>query len=60
MSTLISSNYPCLEHIFMVPNVFESFKFYCLFFISSTTLASPEYFLNVVQGTNQSVVDICS
>ena len=27
--TLISSNYPCLEYIFMVPNVFEPLKFYC-------------------------------
>ena len=25
---LISSNYPCLEHISMVPNVFEPLKFY--------------------------------
>ena len=29
--TLISSNYPCLEHIFMVPKVFEPLKFYCTF-----------------------------
>ena len=27
--TLISSNYPCLEHIFMVRKVFEPLKFYC-------------------------------
>ena len=27
--TLISSNYPCLEHIYMVPKVFEPSKFYC-------------------------------
>ena len=27
--TLISSNYPFLEHIFMVPKVFEPLKFYC-------------------------------
>ena len=26
--TLISSNYPCLEYIFMVPKVFEPLKFY--------------------------------
>ena len=26
--TLISSNYPSLEHIFMVPKVFEPLKFY--------------------------------
>ena len=29
--TLISSNYPCLEHIFMVPTAFEPLKFYCMF-----------------------------
>ena len=28
-STLIGSNYPCLELIFMVPMVFESLKFDC-------------------------------
>ena len=28
--TLIGSNYPCLEHIFMVPKVFEPLKFYCM------------------------------
>ena len=30
---LISSDYPCLEHIFMVPKVFEPLKFYytCIF-----------------------------
>ena len=27
--TLVSSNYPCLEHIFMIPKVFEPLKFYC-------------------------------
>ena len=27
--TLISSNYPCLELIFMVPKVFEPLKFDC-------------------------------
>ena len=28
--TLISSNYPCLEHIFMVQKVFKPLKFYCI------------------------------
>ena len=27
--TLISSNFPCLEHIFMIPKVFEPLNFYC-------------------------------
>ena len=27
--TLVSLNYPCLEHIFKVPKVFEPLKFYC-------------------------------
>ena len=30
LSTLIGSNYPCLELIFMVPEVFELLKFYCI------------------------------
>ena len=29
LSTLIGSNYPCLELIFMVPKVFEPLKFNC-------------------------------
>ena len=28
--TLNSSNYPCLEHIFIGPNVFEPLKFDCI------------------------------
>ena len=28
--TLISLNYPCLEHIFMVIKVFKPLKFYCI------------------------------
>ena len=28
--TLISSNYPCLEHFFTVPKVFKPLKFYCI------------------------------
>ena len=30
--TLISSNYPCLEHIFIVPKVFDPLKFDCILF----------------------------
>ena len=30
LSTLIGSNYPCLELIFMVPKVFEPLKFYSI------------------------------
>ena len=29
MLTLSSSNYPCLEHVFMVPKMFEPLKFDC-------------------------------
>ena len=29
LSTLIGSNYPCLELVFMVPMVFEPLKFDC-------------------------------
>ena len=31
--TLISSNYPCLEHLFMVPKVFKPLKFDCTWFV---------------------------
>ena len=30
LSTLIGSNYPCLELIFMAPKVFEPLKFHCI------------------------------
>ena len=30
MINTISSNYPCLEDLFMVPEVFESLKFGCM------------------------------
>ena len=29
LSTLIGSNYPCLELVFMVPKMFEPLKFDC-------------------------------
>ena len=32
LSTLIGSNYPCLELIFMGPKVFEPLKFDCIYF----------------------------
>ena len=31
MINIISSNYPCVEHIFMVPKVFEPLKFDCIY-----------------------------
>ena len=40
--TLISSKFPCLEHIFMVPTLFEPLKFYCIrwfWFIKGNSLA---------------------
>ena len=33
--TLIVSNYLYLEHIFMVPKVFEPMKFYCAVFVNT-------------------------
>ena len=39
--TLTSSNYPCFEHIFLVPKVFEPWKFDCIFLkISSSAMLS--------------------
>ena len=34
LSTLIGSNYPCLELIFMVQKVFEPLKVDCIYFSS--------------------------
>ena len=53
MITLISSNYPCLEHIFMAPKVFELLKFSCIF-IAGATRVEPgkcnEYLTNLLQN----------
>ena len=35
LSTLIGSNYPCLELIFMIPKVFEPMKFDCMSYKTS-------------------------
>ena len=35
LSTLIGSNYPCLELIFMVPKVFEPLNFDCIHFLNA-------------------------
>ena len=37
MINTISSSYPCLEYIFMVPKVFEPLKFYCISNLSGST-----------------------
>ena len=39
LSTLIGSNYPCLELILMVPKVFEPMKFYCIYSDLTKTLS---------------------
>ena len=39
LSTLIGSNYPCLELIFMVSKVFEPLKFDCIWDDPTTRLA---------------------
>ena len=44
-STLIGSNYPCLELIFMVPKVFERLKFDCIggdFWYPKTDIKAPD------------------
>ena len=38
LSTLIGSNYPCLELIFMVPKGFEPMEFDCIMFLSTPHL----------------------
>ena len=50
-STLIGSNYPCLELIFMVPKVFEPLKFEGISFslVADFPLSGPYlYFYNVL------------
>ena len=50
LSTLISSNYPCLELIFMVPKVFEPLKFDC-------TLVGVANILNGCGDCTETVAD---
>ena len=40
-STLIGSNYPCLELIFMVPKVFEPLKFDCISTVEPLLSSQP-------------------
>ena len=47
LSTLIGSNYPCLELIFMVPKVFEPLKFDCILLLTRLHLLSLSYTLTV-------------
>ena len=39
LSTLIGSNYPCLELISMVPKVFEPLKFDCIWMVGAGLLS---------------------
>ena len=48
--TLISSNYPCLEHILMVPTVFEPLMFYCILF---KLLSAQATRVRLIGGSNQ-------
>ena len=56
LSTLIGSNYPCLELICMVPKVFEPLKFDCMNMTrncSSFTfdpIDITQYWLNIVRA----------
>ena len=51
--TLTSSNYPCLEHSFMVPKVFGPLKFYC-----SNTLQLA-YFSQIFPTQHMTVYIVC-
>ena len=58
-STLIGSNYPCLEIIFMVPMVFEPLKFDCMYdnwryphsALSAISLDSAPYYMKYIFQT---------
>ena len=44
--TFISSDYPCLEHLFMVSNVFEPLNFGCtlvLLLVTSASASKPAH-----------------
>ena len=51
LSTLIGSNYPCLELIFMVPKVFEPLKFDCTLTTICISGVNPE----TIRGSNTGV-----
>ena len=55
LSTLIGSNYPCLELIFMVPKLFEPLKFDCIMNIrKKITLNFPKSTaIGFFQGTRE-------
>ena len=43
--TLVSSNYPCLEHILMVPKMFEPLDFDCTLFICYRCVSQTSAFI---------------
>ena len=49
-STLIGSNYPCLELIFVVPKVFEPLTFDCIVFINFVKIMATVSFFIKQQG----------
>ena len=61
LSTLIGSNYPCLELIFMVPKVFEPLKFDCILKILWTRgdIAPQEQFLLFSTIFCNLILDFC-
>ena len=46
--TLMTSNYPCLEHIFMAPKVFEPLNFYCTLKHVSKTITIGAFYRKMV------------
>ena len=58
LSTLLGSNYPSLELIFMVPKVFEPLKFDCICFFYALVMARPlSYFIEICFQHN---IDFCN
>ena len=60
LSTLIGSNYPCLELIFMVPKVFEPLKFYCICLkpkvLSASTKLKPKCGVKISLGSKMKLI----
>ena len=46
LKKIISLNYPCMEHIFMVPKVFKPLKFYCMYIMMCCQKIRLAFYIN--------------
>ena len=50
LSTLIGSNYPCLELIFIVPKMFQPLKFECIYIRFNQNLDEQAYISAIIEA----------